>query len=88
MKRTVAVLLAVISALSLAACGSKTQVNNTGSGDTDNSLQTVLERGTLRAGAEGNWNPFVYNDLATGNLVGFGRGEWKDVIFIFNFLNY
>ena len=29
MKRTVAVLLAVISALSLAACGSKTQVNNT-----------------------------------------------------------
>ena len=52
-------------------CGSKTQVNNTGSGDTDNSLQTVLERGTLRAGAEGNWNPFVYNDLATGNLVGY-----------------
>ena len=79
MKRTVAVLLAVISALSLAACGSKTQVNNTGSGDTDNSLQTVLERGTLRAGAEGNWNPFVYNDLATGNLVGYEVGIVEEI---------
>lgn len=42
-----------------------------GNGGVDNSLQTVLDRGTLRAGAEGNWNPFIYNDLATGDLVGY-----------------
>ena len=71
MKRTIAVLLAVISAVSLAACGSKTQANSAENGGADNSLQTVLDRGTLRAGAEGNWNPFIYNDLATGDLVGY-----------------
>ena len=71
MKRTIAVLLAVISTLSLAACGSKTQANSAENGGVDNSLQTVLDRGTLRAGAEGNWNPFIYNDLATGDLVGY-----------------
>lgn len=71
MKRTIAVLLAVISAVSLTACGSKKETNNAESGAADNSLQTVMDRGTLRAGAEGNWNPFVYNDLATGDLVGY-----------------
>ena len=57
--------------MSLAACGSKTQANSAENGGADNSLQTVLDRGTLRAGAEGNWNPFIYTDLATGDLVGY-----------------
>ena len=43
MKRTIAVLLAVISTLSLAACGSKTQANSAENGGVDNSLQTVLD---------------------------------------------
>ncbi len=38
----------------------------------DDSLQKVLESGKLRAGAEGNWNPFVYNDMeADGKLKGY-----------------
>lgn len=38
----------------------------------DDSLQKVLESGKLRAGAEGNWNPFVYNDMeADGELKGY-----------------
>lgn len=32
----------------------------------DDSLQKVLDSGKLRAGAEGNWNPFVYNDVNDG----------------------
>ena len=37
---------------------------------TDGALQRVLDEGVLRAGAEGNWNPFVYND-AEGTLKGY-----------------
>lgn len=36
----------------------------------DGSLQAVLDRGVLRIGAEGNWQPYVYND-ENGELVGF-----------------
>ncbi len=40
----------------------------------DDSLQKVLDSGKLRAGAEGNWNPFVYNDVNDG-----GRLKGYDV---------
>ncbi|MCI8831871.1 MAG: transporter substrate-binding domain-containing protein [Lachnospiraceae bacterium] len=38
----------------------------------DDSLQKVIEAGKIRAGAEGNWNPFVYNDMNdNGKLKGY-----------------
>ncbi len=38
----------------------------------DDSLQKVMEAGKIRAGAEGNWNPFVYNDMNdNGKLKGY-----------------
>lgn len=36
----------------------------------DGSLQAVLDRGVLRVGAEGNWAPYVYNEL-DGTLAGY-----------------
>ena len=74
MKKIAALLLAVLMAMSMAACSQDTPSGGSegGTGDGgDDSLQVVMERGTLRAGAEGNWNPFVYNDLETGELVGY-----------------
>lgn len=68
-------LLAAAAAMALTGCKGQTAAvaNSTGtaaeapSGQAaDDSLQKVLDSGKLRAGAEGNWNPFVYNDVNDG----------------------
>ena len=68
-------LLAAAMAMALTGCkgqaaapaDSTGTANEAASGQAaDQSLQKVLESGKLRAGAEGNWNPFVYNDVNDG----------------------
>lgn len=75
-KRTM--ILAAALALALTGCKGNTAASPgaaEGAGTTagaasgqaaDDSLQKVMEKGKLRAGAEGNWNPFVYNDANDG----------------------
>lgn len=67
-------LLAVAMTMVLTGCKGQTTAapaNSTGAEVSakhmaDDSLQKVLDSGKLRAGAEGNWNPFVYNDVNDG----------------------
>lgn len=67
-------LLAAAAAVALTGCKGQTaapadnaQAAEASSGQAaDDSLQKVLSSGKLRAGAEGNWNPFVYNDVNEG----------------------
>lgn len=72
-------MLAAAMAMMLTGCKSGAAVPGTaggsGAGTTagtevpqaaDDSLQKVLDSKKLRAGAEGNWNPFVYNDADDG----------------------
>lgn len=67
-------LLAAAMAMVLTGCKSQTAApaNSAGTAKAssepaaDDSLQKVLDSGKLRAGAEGNWNPFVYNDVNDG----------------------
>ena len=61
MKKILAIVLCLAMVLALGV---------TAFADGDGSLQKVLDRGTLRVGAEGNWSPYVYNE-ADGTLVGF-----------------
>lgn len=75
-------ILAAAVVLALAGCGSgETTSSSEGGGNestetagaeaaADTSLQDVLDAGVLRAGAEGNWNPFVFNDT-DGTLKGY-----------------
>ena len=47
-------------------------ISSGSSAPVDDSLKRVLDLGKLRAGAEGNWNPFVYNDMEEdGKLKGY-----------------
>lgn len=56
------------SGTDIAAAGTNKQEEVSG----DDSLQKVMEAGKIRAGAEGNWNPFVYNDMdENGKLKGY-----------------
>lgn len=66
-------LLAAAMAMVLTGCKSQpaAPANSAGTAESssesaDDSLQKVLDSGKLRAGAEGNWNPFVYNDVNDG----------------------
>ena len=78
MKRRIWLLVVGISMI-LAGCKSGTQgdsdtaagtaTQTEGQTATDDSLQKVLDSGKLRAGAEGNWNPFVYNDANDGGTL-------------------
>lgn len=86
-KKLLAAVLLVAMAGSLAACGNSGKTDNSGSasndqktaqtssdaeqGGTDDSLRRVLDAGVLSVGAEGNWEPYVYNQDGTGELDGF-----------------
>ncbi len=68
MKKFLAMVLALVMALSLVACGGSKDDGKKGE---DNSLQRVLDAGKLSIGAEGNWIPYVYNEEGTGEVTGF-----------------
>ena len=86
-KRLLATVLAVAMMGTLAACGNGTKTDSAGNdansskteqvsseaeqSGTDDSLQRVLDAGVLSVGAEGNWEPYVYNQDGTGELDGF-----------------
>lgn len=71
--RTAAVASAV--ALSLAACSSAEPEAGAGSspatGGADDSLQQVLDSGTLTVGTEGTYRPFSFHEGGSGELTGF-----------------
>ena len=83
-KRLLATVLAVAMMGTLAACGNGTKTDSAGNdansskteqvsseaeqNGTDDSLQRVLDAGVLSVGAEGNWEPYVYNQDGTGEL--------------------
>lgn len=71
--RTAAVATAV--ALSLAACSSAEPEAGSGSspatGGGDDSLQRVLDSGTLTVGTEGTYRPFSFHEGGSGELTGF-----------------
>lgn len=64
-KKILVLLLAFVMVLAMVSCGAKNEEGE------DTSLSSVIERGTLRIAAEGNWTPYVYNDPETGELMGF-----------------
>ncbi len=86
-KRLLATVLAVAMMGTLAACGNGTKTDSARNdansskteqvsseaeqSGTDDSLQRVLDAGVLSVGAEGNWEPYVYNQDGTGELDGF-----------------
>lgn len=74
MKKLTVFLLCLTMVFCFAACDGKsvpdTDTNDETEKTEDDSLQSVLDRGVLRVGAEGNWAPYVYND-ESGALVGF-----------------
>ena len=86
-KRLLATVLAVAMMGTLAACGNGTKTDSAGNdansskteqvsseaeqSGTDDSLQRVLDAGVLSVGAEGDWEPYVYNQDGTGELDGF-----------------
>jgi len=79
-KKVLVLALACITAFSFAACGSN---SDSGSKDKaaakgDGSLQRVLDAGKLSVGAEGNWEPYVYNN-ADGDLDGFEVAMAKEI---------
>jgi len=45
----------------------------------DGSLKRVKDAGKLTIGAEGNWVPFVYNDVKTNELTGFEVAIAKEI---------
>lgn len=59
----------VVTVFAFTACGD---------GEEESSWDRIQREGVLRAGAEGAWAPFVYND-DEGNLVGF-EVEWVEAI--------
>ncbi len=64
--------LIVILLTFTAACtnGSNGTVDNNSSGETRSTLQTILERGTIRVGTTGDFNPMSFKDPATGDYAG------------------
>lgn len=67
--------LATAVALSLAACSSSEPEAGSGSGPAtgggDDSLQQVLDSGTLTVGTEGTYRPFSFHEGGAGELTGF-----------------
>ncbi|MBB2921709.1 amino acid ABC transporter substrate-binding protein [Cellulomonas cellasea] len=67
--------LATAVALSLAACSSAEPEAGPGSspatGGGDDSLQQVLDAGTLTVGTEGTYRPFSFHEGGSGDLTGF-----------------
>ena len=62
MKKTICMLLAVLLCLSTAFALAE---------ETPDHLARVLEAGKLIAATEGNWAPWTYHDVETGELIGF-----------------
>lgn len=67
-KKVLVVGLALMMIFSFAACGSNEEPAEEAAGD--GSLQRVLDAGKLSVGAEGNWEPYVFNN-SDGDLDGF-----------------
>ena len=73
MKRLIAILMFLVAGLSLlAAAADETQISDT-------ALQAIMERGVLRVGSTGDYNPMSYLDPETNRYVGFDAALAEDL---------
>ena len=73
MKRLIAILTLLVAGLALlAAAADETQISDT-------ALQAIMERGVLRVGSTGDYNPMSYLDPATNRYVGFDAALAEDL---------
>ncbi|MBQ9154583.1 MAG: transporter substrate-binding domain-containing protein [Solobacterium sp.] len=91
MKKVLSIILAALTAASLAGCSGGSADNSTAepaketatpaaSAETaSNALQKVKDRGYLVIGTEGNWSPWTYHDEKTDELTGFDVEVGKEI---------
>ena len=73
MKRLIAILTLLVAGLALlAAAADETQISDT-------ALQAIMERGVLRVGSTGDYNPMSYLDPETNRYVGFDAALAEDL---------
>ena len=73
MKRLIAILTLLVAGFALlAAAADETQISDT-------ALQAIMERGVLRVGSTGDYNPMSYLDPETNRYVGFDAALAEDL---------
>lgn len=60
-----------IVALTLTGCSAASTATTDGAADTDDSLSSVLDAGTLIIGTEGTYRPFSFHEEGSGTLTGY-----------------
>lgn len=73
MKRTfaTATVFSVAAVVALAGCSASAGSSDSGTGDLDDSLSSVLDSGTLTIGTEGTYRPFSFHAEGSGDLTGY-----------------